>query len=233
MRCTVEPSEGPGHRRGRLHRVAHRGPPAGGRARRARARQLRHRAPREPARRARRDRAGRGRHPELRARPQRRGGLRGRAPPGRAAVGAALRPGPAHEQRHQRHRHAERAAGGARRRGAARGLRLLVLDLRRQPGAAEARGPPAAADLPVRRGQARRRGLLPQLPRGLRPRDGGAPLLQRLRPAAGPALAVRGGGAELHQRAAERRAAPWSTGTASSRATSPTSATWSRATCSR
>ena len=46
----------------------------------------------------------------------------------------------------------------------------------------------AAADLALRGRQARRRGLLPQLPRGLRARDGRAALLQRLRPAPGPAL---------------------------------------------
>ena len=44
-----------------------------------------------------------------------------------------------------------------------------------------------AADLALRGRQARRRGLLPQLLRGLRPRDRGAALLQRLRPAPGPA----------------------------------------------
>ena len=119
--------------------------------------------------------------------------LRGRLPPGGAAVGAALGAGPADQQRHERHRHAQRAARRARRGRAARRLRLVVVGLRRQPRAAEARGHAAAADLALRGLQARRRGLLPRLRRGLRPRDGGAALLQRLRPAPGPALAVRGG----------------------------------------
>src|SRR5215211_3376091 len=50
-------------------------------------------------------------------------------------------------------------------------------------------------------------GLLPQLPRGLRARDGGAAVLQRLRPAPGPALPVRGRRSELHHGAHERRGA--------------------------
>ncbi len=42
-------------------------------------------------------------------------------------------------------------------------VRLLVVDLRREPGAAQARGDARAAALAVRREQARGRGLLPQL----------------------------------------------------------------------
>ena len=48
--------------------------------------------------------------------------------------------GPADEQRHERHRHAQRPARRARRGRAARRLRLVVVGLRRQPGAAQARG---------------------------------------------------------------------------------------------
>ena len=100
-------------------------------------------------------------------------------------------------------------------------------------GAAQARGHGRAPDLALRRGQARVRGLLPQLRRGLRPGDRGAALLQRLRPAPGPALAVRRGGPELHHRPAHRTSARRSSATASSRGTSPTSRTSSRRTCSR
>ena len=95
----------------------------------------------------RRRRARRGRHPELRARAQGGARLRDRLPPGGAAVGPALDPGSADEQRDERHRHAERPARGARRGRAARRLRLVVVGLRREPGAAQARGHAGAADL--------------------------------------------------------------------------------------
>ena len=62
----------------------------------------------------------------------------------------------------------------------------------------------ARPDLPVRRRQARRGALLRQLPACLRARDGRAAVLQRLRPAAGPELAVRGRRAALHRRGATR-----------------------------
>ena len=55
---------------------------------------------------------------------------------------------------------------------------------RRERG--QARGPAGGSDLPLRDRQARRRGLRPQLPRRLRTRDGGAPLLQRVRPRQDP-----------------------------------------------
>ena len=57
------------------------------------------------------------------------------------------------------------------------------------------------SDLAVRRREARRRALLRELqPRVRVVRDRGAPLLQRLRPAAGPDVPVRGGRAALHHR---------------------------------
>ena len=84
----------------------------------------------------------------------------------------------------------------------------------------------ARPDLAVRRREARGRALLRQLLARVRVvRDGRAALLQRLRPAAEPVLAVRGGGAALHHRDRRRRADRRSTATASSRATSPTSTT--------
>ena len=70
--------------------------------------------------------------------------LRGRLPPGRAAVRAALGPGPADQQRGERDRHAQRAARRPRQRRAARRLRLVLVGLRREP-----RRCPSARTLPA------------------------------------------------------------------------------------
>ena len=65
----------------------------------------------------------------------------------------------------------------------------------------------ARPDLAVRRREARRRALLHLVLARLRGvRDGRAPLLQRLRPAAEPVVAVRGRRAALHHRDRRRRA---------------------------
>ena len=219
-------SEGARHRRRRLHRLEPRARAARARRRGARARQLLDRQPREPRRRRRRGR--RGRAAQLRARPQRGARDRGRLPPRRARLGAALGAGPADLERRQRRGHAERAARRARRGRPARRLLVELVGLRHEPRAAGDRGDAARPDLAVRRREARGRALLRQLQPRLRVvRDGRAALLQRLRPAAEPVLAVRGGGAALRHR--DRRAASRSrsTATASSRATSPTSRTWS------
>ena len=72
-----------------------------------------------------------------------------------------------------------------------------------------------------------------QLRARLRARDGRAPLLQRLRPAPGPDLAVRGRRAALHRRGRRAASRSRSTATASSRATSRTSTTSSTRTCAR
>ena len=65
----------------------------------------------------------------------------------------------------------------------------------------------ARPDLAVRRREARRRAVLHQLQPRLRVvRDGRASILQRLRPAAEPALAVRRGRAALHRRDRSGRA---------------------------
>ena len=77
----------------------------------------------------------RGRAPQLRARPQRRARRRGRLPPRRARLGAALGAGPAHLERRQRRGHAQRPARRARRGGAPRRLLLLDLGLRVEPRA--------------------------------------------------------------------------------------------------
>ena len=125
----------------------------------------------------------------------------------------------------QRHRDAERAGGGAARGRAAGRVRVVVVGVRRPARAAQARGPAAGADLALRGVQGGRRAVRGGVAPALRRRDGRAALLQRLRPAPGPGLGVRGGDPALHPvgACAARR---WrSTATASSRATSPTSTT--------
>ena len=91
----------------------------------------------------------------------------------------------------------------------------------RAPGPGGARARP---DLAVRRRQARRRALLHLvLPRLRELRERRRPVLQRLRPAPEPVLAVRGRGPAVHHGDRRRPAGAGSTGTASSAATSPTS----------
>ena len=67
----------------------------------------------------------------------------------------------------------------------------------------------------------------------LRARDRHDPLLQRVRPAAGPLVALLGRDLAVHQRARSKAAGRRSTATASRRATSPTSPTWWTACCGR
>ena len=68
----------------------------------------------------------------------------------------------------------------------------------------QARGAADLSDLPVRDGEARRRGLRAELLTRLRARDRRAALLQRVRTAPGSQLAIRGRDPELHHRAAPR-----------------------------
>ena len=163
------------------------------RRRRPRARQLRHRQPHEPRRRRGRRGGRRGRAPLLRARPQRRPRGRGRLPPRCARLRPTLGAGPADDERRQRRGDAERPARGARRGGPARRVRLVVVRLRLGDRAAGTRGRAGRPDLALRRREAGGRALLrlvqPRLPLV---RDGRAALLQRLRAAPEPALAVRG-----------------------------------------
>ena len=77
-----------------------------------------------------RRRGRRGRAAQLRARAQRRPRHRGRLPPRRARLGAALGAGPAHLERGQRRGHAERPARRARRGRAPRRLRVELVGLR-------------------------------------------------------------------------------------------------------
>ena len=90
---------------------------------------------------------------------------------------------------------------------------------------------PAAA-LALRRRQARRRALPLRLLALLRARDGVAALLQRLRPAAGPASRNTPPPSRSSPPPSSKTARRSSTATASSRATSPTSRTSSTRTCS-
>ena len=139
-----------GDGRGGLHRLEPARDAALARPGGRRTRQFLHRAPRATSRTSRRcvtpehGRAlplHRGRHPRARRLP--RGGCAGvrlRAAPGRAGLGAPLDRGSGRDQRRQRRRlpeHAGRRAGRGRR---ALRLRRLQLDLRRPPRAAEGGG---------------------------------------------------------------------------------------------
>ena len=111
-------------------------------------------------------------------------------------------------QRRQRQRDAERAARRARRGRAPRRLRLVVVGLRQRAAAAQARGDAAPArSRPTRVAKLAAEGYCRSFSRVYGARDRRAALLQRLRPAPGPALAVRRGDPALHHRPARRRPA--------------------------
>ena len=176
----------------RVHRLESRGCARRAGRRRARARQLLDRQPGE-SRRARR-RGRRGRAPLLRARPRRSARHRGRVPPRRARIRAALGAGPAHLERREHRRHAQRAARSARRGRAARvfSSSTSVYGSSRELPTSEST--PPGSDLSLRRREARGGALLHQLrPRLRLVRDRRPPLLQRVRAAAEPVLAVRRG----------------------------------------
>ena len=167
----------------------------------------------------------------LRARRRRR---RGGLPRGGDPVGAAVDGRADREPRGQRHRHAARARRGAARRRAARGLRGVVGGLRRRRRRCPRSRPCAPAPISPYGGvEAGRRALLPGLRARLRPGDGLPALLQRVRPAPGSEVGVRGGDPEVHHRGAGRQARRASSATARSRATSATSTTSSRRTSPR
>ena len=115
-------------------------------------------------------------------------------------------------------------------RGPAGGLRRLLVGLRRHADPAQGRDDAAHAALALCRVQAGRRALLPGVRRRLRARDGLPPLLQRVRPSPGSAVAVRGGHPALRDRCAGAGRRSPSTATARSRATSASSTTPSRRT---
>ena len=159
----------------------------------------------QPRRARRRDR--RGRAAQLRARPQRRARRRDRLPSRRARLGAALGAGPAHLERGQRRGDAERPARRARRGRPPRRLLVVDLGLRLEPRAADARrtAPPDPISPYGVAKLAAERYCVALQPRLRLVRDGRPPLLQRLRPAPEPALAVRRRDPALHHR--DRRAA--------------------------
>src|SRR5207253_8898078 len=77
---------------------------------------------------------------------------------------------------------------------------LPIFGVRREPGPADLGGPAARSDLALRRREARRRAVLHQLqPRLPLLRNGRPALLQRLRAAPEPVLAVRGGRSAVHR----------------------------------
>ena len=197
------------------------------RARGAHPRQLLHRARGRTSRRRGRPRRGvRGRRAQLRARAQRGQGHRLRDPPRRPAVGAALRPGPAHHQRGQHHRHPEHAPGGARHGRAAGRPGLLLVGLRGHARRCPSTRACAGAHLALRGLQAGRRAVRARLLVGVRARDGLAAVLQRVRPAAGPQLAVQRRRPAVHAPRPRGRAAGGVRRRRRSRATSPMWPTW-------
>ena len=153
-------------------------------------------------------------------------GVGGRLPPRRARLGAALGAGPAHLERGQHRGNAQRAARRARRRRAARRVLVELVGVRPAARAAGDRGHAARPDLAVRRREARGRALLRVVLARLRElRERRRALLQRLRPAAEPVLAVRRRDPAVRDGDRARASRSRSTATASSAATSPTSRT--------
>ena len=159
---------------------------------------------------------------------------RGRGvPPGGDALGAALGGGSPRGPRLQRHRDAAPPArGGGAEEEAASGLRLLLVRVRGAARPAQAGGPAHRPHLPLRRHQGGRRALRVRVEPALRRGDGGAALLQRVRPAPGSQERVRGGDPEVHSLGHGGHSRCRCTATAPSRATSPTSTMWSRRICS-
>ena len=124
------------------------------------------------------------------------------------AVGAAQRGRAAPHEQRQRGRHARACS----RRRATRGVRRVVYAASSSaygdaPELPKVESMPAEPLSPYALQKYVRRGLLPPLHRALRPRDRGAALLQRLRPAPGPEERVRGRDPEVHHRVPARRVA--------------------------
>ena len=132
-----------------------------------------------------------------------------RVPPGGDALGAALRRRSPRVQRRQRHGHLARAARGRpAEEEAPRGVRLLLVRLRRESRAAQAREPAHGAHLALRGDQGRRRDLRVRVEPPLRRRDGGPPVLQRVRAPPGPQERVRRRHPALHPLGRRGQAAP-------------------------
>ena len=121
----------------------------------------------------------------------------------------------------------------APRRRPPRRLRRVVGGLRRRAGLPKVETMPPAPISPYGATQAGGRGGDAGLRARLRPRDGLPALLQRVRPAPGSEVRVRGGDPEVHHRGAGGEAAAHLRRRRSSRATSATSTTSSRRTSPR
>ncbi len=187
------------NRRSRVHRLPSRRSPPRRRPPGRRPRRPLHRANREPRGVARPDRVRQGRPArQARGREGRRR-MRGRLPPGGARGRRAQRREARGSHRRERRRDAERPDGVARREGAPRRLRLVVVGLRRHPRAAQDRDDAPLAPLALRGVEGGGRGLPVGLPGVLRPRDRRVPLLQRLRPPAVAEVALRRRGAALRR----------------------------------
>ncbi len=131
-------------------------------------------------------------------------GDRVRSPPGGAPLGSALRGRPGPLQRDQRDGDGEPARRRARCRRPARGLRRVLLRLRRHPPAPQAGVDDPHPEVPLCGAEADG-GILPaHLPRDLRARDRLPALLQRVRPAAGPEVDVRRRHPPVHHLGASR-----------------------------
>ncbi len=204
------------------------------RGRRPRARQLLDGQPREPRGARARGRGRRGRPPLVRARPHGRARRRGRLPPGRARLGAALGAGPAHVDGGQRRGHAQRPARRARRGHPPRRGGVVVVRLRRR------------RDVPARRDAGARPASRPT-PSRSSPPSGSASRFTRVYgietvalryfnvfgPRQDPTSQYAAVVPRFIERDRRGPAASRSTATASSRATSRTSRTSSPRTCSR
>ncbi len=157
-----------------------------------------------------RRRAGRGHDPRSRG-PRLRDARRrcGRASRG-PAVGATLDRRSGRNAPRERDRHGRGARSRAPGRvddgnGSAPHRGVVVIGLRRQPHAPQARGPRDDPDEPVRREQARHRGLRARIPALVRAAGARVPVLQRVRSAPGRRSRVRSGRARLRHRGHRRR----------------------------
>src|SRR5207237_321287 len=118
-------------------------------------------------------------------------------PSGRTPVSPSFRTGPANDERRQHRGDAECSARRARRGGASRRLRVVLLGVRTTGLAAAVREGKAGPDFALRRGQARGGAILRQLQPRIPTRDRRASLLQRLWTAPGSEVGVRRGRAAV------------------------------------